>query len=242
MVPPFILFTNLFYLFIFCVNINLGDNMLKLKEQGILIVVSGPSGCGKSTLDHMLVKERKNIVMSISDTTREIRNGETNNIDYNFISKEEFQKNIDNNKYLEYASVHNNYYGTPIENIDKNLNNGIDVILEIDIEGARKVNEKRKDAIFIFIMPPSMEVLKERLINRKTENENQLITRFKNAYKEINEVSKYNYVIVNDNLDEAFIKMNSIINSEKCRVDRIEDIYLGNQEELIHELLINFEK
>lgn len=216
--------------------------MLKIKEQGMLIVVSGPSGCGKSTLNHMLLNSRKNITLSISDTTRKIRDGETDKVDYNFISVEEFEDNIKNDKYLEYAKVHNNYYGTPIENIDKLLKQGIDVILEIDIEGARKVNEKRSDAVFIFIMPPSMEVLKSRLIGRKTETKEQVVTRFKNAYKEINEVSKYNYVIVNDELDESLIKMNSIINSEKCRVDRIEELYLGNQEEIIHEILIDMEK
>ncbi len=216
--------------------------MLKIKEQGMLIVVSGPSGCGKSTLNHMLLNSRKNITLSISDTTRKIRDGETDKVDYNFISVEEFEDNIKNDKYLEYAKVHNNYYGTPIENIDKLLKQGIDVILEIDIEGARKVNEKRSDAVFIFIMPPSMEVLKSRLIGRKTETKEQVVTRFKNAYKEINEVSKYNYVIVNDELDESLIKMNSIINSEKCRVDRIEELYLGNQEEIIHEILVDMEK
>lgn len=216
--------------------------MLKIKEQGILIVVSGPSGCGKSTLNHMLLNSRKNITLSVSDTTRKIRDGETDKIDYNFITKDEFIDNIHNNKYLEYAQVHDNYYGTPIENIDNLLKKGIDVILEIDIEGARKVNDKRSDAVFIFIMPPSMEVLKTRLIGRKTETKDQLVTRFKNAYKEINEVSKYNYVIVNDDLDESLIKMNSIINSEKCRVDRIEELYLGNQEEFIHEILVDMEK
>lgn len=216
--------------------------MLKIKEQGMLIVVSGPSGCGKSTLNHMLLNSRKNITLSVSDTTRKIRDGETDKIDYNFITKDEFIDNIHNNKYLEYAQVHDNYYGTPIENIDNLLKKGIDVILEIDIEGARKVNDKRSDAVFIFIMPPSMEVLKTRLIGRKTETKDQLVTRFKNAYKEINEVSKYNYVIVNDDLDESLIKMNSIINSEKCRVDRIEELYLGNQEEFIHEILVDMEK
>ena len=122
------------------------------------------------------------------------------------------------------------------------LNKGIDVILEIDIEGARKVNEKRKDAVFIFIMPPSMEILKKRLIGRKTETKEQIVERFKTAYKEINEVSKYNYVIVNDDIEESLLKMNSIIECEKCRVDRIEEVYLGNQEEMIHELLVDFDK
>ena len=214
--------------------------MIKTKEKGLLIVVSGPSGCGKSTLDQLLLKKRKNIVMSISDTTRSIRGNEINGIDYNFISVEEFESNIKNDKYLEYAMVHSGkYYGTPEEFVDFNLNQGNDVILEIDIEGARKVNNKRTDAVFIFIMPPSMKILKQRLISRKTENKEQVVERFKTAYKEINEVSKYNYVIVNDNIDDALEKMNAIITCEKCRVDRIEDVELGNQEEIIHEILMD---
>lgn len=217
--------------------------MIKNKEHGLLIVVSGPSGCGKSTVDNMLIEKRKNIVMSISDTTRCIRGQEQNGVDYNFITTEQFEENIKNDKYLEYAVVHSNkYYGTPVDFVDKNLKNGIDVILEIDIEGARKINEKRKDAIFIFIMPPSMKILKDRLVTRKTETKEQVVERFKTAYKEINEVSKYNYVIVNDNLEESVEKMNAIITCEKCRVDRIEDVDLGNQEEMIHEILMDFEK
>ena len=165
--------------------------MIKNKEHGLLIVVSGPSGCGKSTVDNMLIEKRKNIVMSISDTTRSIRGQEQNGVDYNFITTEQFEENIKNDKYLEYAVVHSNkYYGTPVDFVDKNLKNGIDVILEIDIEGARKINEKRKDAIFIFIMPPSMKILKDRLVTRKTETKEQVVERFKTAYKEINEVSK----------------------------------------------------
>ena len=175
--------------------------MIKSNEQGLLLVVSGPSGCGKSTLDQKLLSENDNITMSISDTTRSPREGEKDGVDYNYITKEKFEENIKNNKYLEYAIVHsNNYYGTPIEKIDEKLSKGIDVILEIDIEGARKVNEARKDAVFIFILPPSMEELKRRLIGRASETKEQIIERFKNAYKEINEVSKYNYVIVNDDI------------------------------------------
>ena len=214
--------------------------MIKRNEQGILIVVSGPSGCGKSTVNKMLIDSRKNIIMSVSDTTRAKRNGEINGVDYNYITKEEFEKNIESDKYLEYAKVHSNkYYGTPSDFVNKKLKEGIDVILEIDIEGARKVNEKRSDAVFIFIMPPSMEILKSRLINRKTETKEQVIERFKAAYKEINEVSKYNYVIVNDKIEDSVKRISSTIDAEKSRVDRIEDIYLGNEEELIHEILMD---
>ncbi len=217
--------------------------MIKRKENGLLIVISGPSGCGKSTLVQMLLKKRKNIILSISDTTRSPRGEEKDGVDYNFITPEQFRKNIKEDKYLEYAMVYTDkYYGTQSDFVDKNLNKGTDVILEIDIEGARKVNEKRKDAVFIFVMPPSMKVLKERLVNRKTETKEQVIERFKKAYQEINEVSKYNYVVVNDDLDDALDKMNSIITCEKCRVDRIEELDVGNQEEIIHEILMDFDK
>lgn len=215
-------------------------NMIRRNKQGILIVVSGPSGCGKSTVDNVLINERQNIIMSVSDTTRAKRDGETDGIDYNFITKEEFEKNIESNKYLEYAKVHSNkYYGTPSNFVNKKLKEGIDVILEIDIEGARKIKEKRSDAVFIFIMPPSMEILKSRLVGRKTETKEQVVERFKAAYKEINEVSKYNYVIVNDKVEDSVKRMSSIIDAEKSRVDRIEEIYLGNEEELIHEILMD---
>ena len=214
--------------------------MIKVKEKGLLIVVSGPSGCGKSTLNQLLLQKRDNIVMSISDTTRALRGKEINGVDYNFISKEEFEENIKNNKYLEYAKVHSDkYYGTPVDWVEKMLDEGNDVILEIDIEGARQINEKRSDAIFIFIMPPSMAILKQRLVSRNTETKEQVIERFKTAYKEINEVSKYNYVIVNNDIDTALNKMNAIITCEKCRVDRIEEVELGNQEEIIHEILVD---
>ena len=131
------------------------------------------------------------------------------------------------------------YYGTPVDWVEKMLDEGNDVILEIDIEGARQINEKRSDAIFIFIMPPSMSILKQRLVSRNTETKEQVIERFKTAYKEINEVSKYNYVIVNNDIDTALNKMNAIITCEKCRVDRIEEVELGNQEEIIHEILMD---
>ena len=121
------------------------------------------------------------------------------------------------------------------------LNKGIDVRLEIDIEGARKVNEKRKDAVFIFIMPPSMKILKDRLVARKTETKEQLVERFKTAYKEINKVTDYNYVVTNDEVINAVNKIKAILLSEKCRVDRIEQVILNNEEEEIHELLVDKE-
>ena len=214
--------------------------MIKEKGKGLLIVVSGPSGVGKGTICSKLVEEMKDVKISISMTSRDPRGKEQDGIDYYFITKEEFEKRIANDEFLEYAVVHSGqYYGTPKAKIEDYINKGISVILEIDIQGALKVKETIKEALFIFIMPPSMDVLKDRLVNRKTETEDKIIERFKTAYKELNEFKKYNYVVVNDKLQVAVDKVKSIITAEKCRVDRIEDIYLNTKEESIHEDLMD---
>ncbi|MBE6156124.1 MAG: guanylate kinase [Firmicutes bacterium] len=213
--------------------------MIKENGKGLLIVISGPSGTGKGTICKRLLDEISNIKLSISMTSRKPRGQEINGVDYYFVTKDEFENRINNNEFLEYAIVYSGqYYGTPKSKIEEDLNNGTSVILEIDIQGALKVKEIVKDAIFIFIMPPSMKILKERLMNRKTESEEKVMERFKTAYKELNEFKKYNYVVVNDILDEAVDKVKSIILSERCRVDRIEDIYLDTPEEEIHEELM----
>lgn len=215
-------------------------SVIKVKEKGILVVMSGPSAVGKDSICNELKKKHDNIWLSVSMTTREPREGEIDGIHYFFATKEEFEENIKQDKFYEYAIVHsNNYYGTLKDNIQDKLNDGIDVILNIDIQGALELNDKIKDALFIFVVPPSMKTLKKRLVGRKTESEEKVIERFKTAYKEINEVSKYNYVVVNDILDHAVDKVASIITAEKCRVDRIEEVTLHNEEELIHESLIN---
>ena len=216
--------------------------MIKEKSRGLLIVVSGPSGAGKDTICNKLVEEEKNIRISVSMTSRDPRGKEQDGIDYYFITREEFEEKINNDEFLEYAVVHNNqYYGTPKANIEKDLSNGISVILVIDIQGALKIQQKLKEALFIFIVPPSMEVLKDRLIKRNTETKDKILERFKTAYKEINEYKKYNYIVVNDKVEKAVEKIKSIITAERCRVDRIEDIYLNTKEEFIHEGLIDEE-
>lgn len=214
--------------------------IIKTKKKGSLIVISGPTCAGKGTICKELLKINKNIWPSISYTSRPKREYETNGKEYYFVTKEEFEEKIKNGEMLEYAQVHyKDYYGTPRNHIKEKLDEGYDVLLEIDIQGAIQVKEKVNEAIFIFILAPSMEEIKNRLIKRGCENEEQMIERFKTAYREINELSKYNYVVVNDVLEEAVNKVNSIITSEKCRVDRIEDVYLSNEEEIIHEFLIN---
>ena len=217
--------------------------MIKTNNKGLLIVVSGPSGAGKDTICHKLIKENSNIWMSVSMTTRKPRPLEKEGVDYFFVSSEEFENKINDNTFLEYASYNDNYYGTPKDKVEEKLNEGKDVILVIDINGAINIKKIIPSALFIFIMPPDMETLKNRLIGRKTESKDKVVQRFITAYNEVNNYKKYNYVVVNDKVEDAVNKVKSIIQSEKCRVDRIEDIYLGHKEELIHEILIdkNFE-
>ena len=208
-------------------------------KKGKIIIISGPSGVGKSTIVKEIIKNKNlNLKFSVSLTTRKPRLGEVNGVNYYFVTKDEFLDKIDDGDMLEYAVVYNgNYYGTPKDQVEKKLEQGIDVILEIEIEGAAKVNETMPEGIFIFIMPPSMRELKRRLIKRNTETKEQIIERFKRAYREINEVSKYNYIVINDEVEKAVSKVESIIKAEKCRVNRIEDFDLNTKEEMLHELL-----
>lgn len=204
--------------------------------KGLLIVISGPSGAGKGTICKTLLKEN-DFWISVSATTRQPRSGEVDGTNYYFLTKEEFKKRIDYDDFLEYAEVYGNYYGTPKSNALKAIENGRDVILEIDIQGALKVKESYPEGVFIFILPPSMEELKNRIINRGSETPESLMTRFKSAYKEINYVSKYNYAVVNDTVEEAVKKIHSIIVAERCRVDRVKDKILDSKEGIIHEQL-----
>ena len=215
--------------------------MIKTKKQGLLIVLSGPSGSGKNTVCDELKKNNPNIWESISMTSRRPRKGEENGKAYYFVSEAEFEENIKEDKMLEYAKFAGNYYGTPKDSVQKHLDKGEDVILVIEIQGALQIKKKIPHALFIFLLPPSMKELKRRLTARHTESEEKIMERFETAYKEINELSKYNYVIVNDKVSEAVSKLDAIIKAEKCRVDRIEEVFLDSSEEKIHEILINKE-
>ncbi|MEG2351539.1 MAG: guanylate kinase [Bacilli bacterium] len=214
-------------------------NILKSKSKGILIVISGPSGSGKDTICERLKEYNNNFWISISCTTRKPRLGEEDGVNYFFINEQEFNKKINDGDFLEYAMYNNCYYGTPRSKINEYLNKGIDVILIIEVKGALKIKSFIEEALFIFILPPTLKELGKRLKKRRTETKDKILERFRLSYKEINEVSKYNYVVVNDEIDTAAKKVNAIINAEKCRVDRIEEVFLNNIEEEIHELLID---
>lgn len=205
------------------------------KSQGLLLVISGPSGAGKGTICKELIKSNDSWI-SVSATTRNPRKGEIEGENYYFLTKKDFIDKINKNDFLEYAQVYENYYGTPKSKVIEKLKEGKDVILEIDIQGALKVKENYPKGIFIFILPPSMEELKNRIIKRGSETPESLMTRFKAAYKEINYVSKYNYAVVNDKLDEAVNKIKSIIIAEKSSVGRIKE-NIFSKEGLIHEQL-----
>ncbi|MBN7574786.1 guanylate kinase [Clostridium beijerinckii] len=207
------------------------------KGRGLLIVISGPSGAGKGTICKRFMEKNKDVMLSVSATTRSPRAGEVEGINYFFMSKEQFVEKIESNDFLEYAEVYDNYYGTPKSNVEEMLQNGKDVILEIDIQGALKVKENTREGVFVFILPPSMEELKQRIINRGSETQESLMKRFKSAYKEINFISKYNYAVVNDKVEIAVEKLEAIISAEKCRVDRIKDSILDSKEGIIHEQL-----
>ncbi|MGL5647541.1 MAG: guanylate kinase [Clostridium sp.] len=204
-------------------------------KKGVLLVISGPSGAGKGTICKALLEKHNDLHISVSATTRSPREGEVDGVNYHFLTKETFKEKIEKNEFLEYAEVYGNFYGTPKTDVQKLLNSGKNVILEIDIQGALKVKENSEDGIFIFILPPSMEILKQRIINRGSETPESLMTRFKAAYKEINYISKYNYAVVNDEVDLAVSKIEAIITTEKCRVDRIKDKILDSKEGFIHE-------
>ena len=213
--------------------------MIKQNKQGQLIIISAPSGAGKGTIIRELLNVNKNLYLSISATTRAPRVGEVPNQSYYFYEKNKFLDLIEEDYFLEYASYLDNYYGTPKDVIQMKLDEGKDVILEIEIKGAMQVKERVPEALLIFVMPPTIEELRSRLVNRNTESKEDILRRFKESYKEINTFTKYNYVVVNDIVSEAVDKINSIIKAEKCRVDRIEELSLGSEEEYIHELLLD---
>ncbi|MCI6836778.1 MAG: guanylate kinase [Clostridiales bacterium] len=190
-------------------------------REGLLLVVSGPAGVGKGTLDKALLERHQDMKLSVSATTRAPRPGEIDGVHYFFKTEEEFKAMIERNEFLEYMHVfQTNYYGTPRSFVEEQLSRGIDVILEIDVQGAMKVKKAFPNAVMIFIAPPSMAELKSRLIGRNTETLEQIEKRFATAEKEIAMLPEYEYVVTNDVVEMAVNRMESIITAEKCKVSR----------------------
>lgn len=183
--------------------------------QGKLFIISGCSGVGKGTLLKMFLEKNPDIKLSISATTRAPRVNETDGVNYFFTSKEEFENAIKNNEFLEFAEFSGNFYGTKRNFVEKTLNKGIDLILEIEVKGAKQVKEKMPHAVTVFIMPPSAEILEQRLRGRHTEDEETIQKRLNEAKREIEAGSAFDYKIINDNLDDALSNLQNIINTER---------------------------
>lgn len=191
-------------------------------RKGTLIVLSGPSGTGKGTvLKHFFDNYADDAVkLSISATTRLPREGETDGVNYFFVEKEKFENMVQKDMLLEWASFCGNCYGTPKAFVDENLENGCDVILEIEVQGALKVMEKRPDATFVFIAPPSMQELKSRIVGRQTETADVIERRMETAKWEVQNISKYTYAVVNDDVDMAAKRLKTIIDAERLKVEK----------------------
>ena len=207
----------------------MNEGVLKMiKRRGLLIVLSGPSGVGKGTVRKELFSQpNTNYEYSISMTTRLPRVGEVDGVDYFFKNREEFEQLIEEGGLLEHAEFVGNYYGTPLAYVRETLEAGRDVFLEIEVQGAAQIREKAPDALFIFLAPPSLSELELRLIGRGTESEEVIAKRITTAREELEMMSLYDYVVENDEVQNACDKINSIIKAEHCRRERVEKRYLS---------------
>jgi len=192
-------------------------------KKGILYVLSGPSGSGKTTLAKHVVNTVNYVDFAISFTTRKIRDGEKDGIDYKFIDEEKFRFMIDSNQFAEWAEVHGNLYGTPIDETDKVLDKGIDILLDIDVQGSLQIKTKYRNSVHIFLIPPDLITLRKRLSKRNTENSSELEKRMEMAIKEISRINDYDYIIVSDDIDKSLRKLESIIETVRLKTEFIMD-------------------
>jgi guanylate kinase len=192
------------------------------QARGFLVVVSSPSGGGKGTLIRRVLKTVPNLGYSVSFTTRAAREGEIDGRDYHFVSVEEFQAMIEAGEFLEWARVHGNLYGTGRGQVARELSEGRDIILEIDVQGAKSVRDLISDAVSVFILPPSYEVLRNRLTSRGSEAPDGLVLRLRNARGEVEHYREFDYVVINDDADRAAAQLASIIDAERARRERQE--------------------
>ena len=196
--------------------------MDKLKRRGILFVLSSPSGAGKTSIARYILDKDKNIKLSVSLTTRKKRKKEKAGIDYDFISKDVFEKKIKNNFFLEWATVFGNYYGTSREKVQKTLQDGNDVLFDIDWQGTQQLSDNKDfDLVTIFILPPSKTVLEKRLNNRAQDSKIEVIKRMSQASDEISHYMEYNYIVINNNLEDASNQVLSILKAERLKRKRL---------------------
>ena len=205
---------------------------MKLNQQGLLIVLSGPSGVGKATVRKALFEmDDHNFTYSISMTTRKPREGEEDGVDYYFVSEEEFESRIKQGRFLEFARFVGNYYGTPMDEVEKMIADGDEVVLEIEVEGAMQVKAKMPDAVLIFIAPPTFNALKTRLLRRGTEPEEIIMERLSKAHRELTLAAGYDYIVINDDVENAADRIKAIIRAEHARCRRSLKGYLQLLEE-----------
>ena len=194
--------------------------MRQIYNKGLLIVISGPSGAGKGTVCKELMK-KYNYNISISATTRSPREGEVDGVNYHFLDKKSFEEKLSRDEFLEYAQVYGNYYGTLKKGVEDELNKGNNIILEIDIQGTLQVQKVYKNAVYIFLLPPSINELKNRILKRGSETEFSFNLRFSSVGEELKYMNSYDYAVINDDLDSAVEKVHSIINTEMNRISRM---------------------
>ena len=189
-------------------------------KKGMIVIVSAPSGAGKTSICDALIKSDKNIVYSVSTTTRSPRKGEKNGKEYFFVDEKTFKSMVKKNMFVEWAKVHNNFYGTSRKVLEQTINKGKDILLDIDVQGAIKIKKQYKDALMIFITTPTLKILKERLIKRNKDSLDVIKTRIKNAKKELTYLPKYDYLVLNDKLDISISNVKSIICAQRLSIKR----------------------
>lgn len=195
-----------------------------MRKQGLLVIISGPSGTGKGTIVKELVNSSDPIVLSVSATTRKPRVGEQHGVNYYFVTREEFDHLVETDGMLEHAEYCGNCYGTPRKPVEEALEKGMDVILEIDVQGALQIKEKWPECVTMFILPPSVEVLEKRLRDRGTEDEETVRKRMSQLDRELTFVKQYDYAVVNRELDVAVDDVRAILRAEHCRAFRADDM------------------
>jgi len=191
------------------------------KKKGLILVISAPSGVGKTTLCKRLLQVSSSFISSVSFTTRRPRRNEIEGVDYYFVSQKEFQKMIEKRRFIEWTEVHGRLYGTSVKLLDQAIKEEKDVLLEVDVTGGAEIKKNYLQAVLIFLLPPSWQELEKRLANRRTEDEEKLARRIKQAKREIKYAPHYDYFIVNDDINRALEDLLAIIQAERCRMDRV---------------------